>query len=264
MCLIFIAQQAHPDYPLIIAANRDEFYTRPSQPAHFWPDAPQLLAGKDLLAGGTWLGITHTGRFAAITNYRHVDNNHYNKSRGNLISDFLQSSDSPDNFTSYLDSKQSQYAGFNCIYGFLSAGHPTLHYFGNHAEQKQTLQSGVYGLSNALLDTPWPKVTQGKQAIQTLSQKSFAIEEWFHMLSNKEQAADSELPDTGIDTNKERLLSSRFIQLEEYGTRCSSVITVAKDNTVRFTERSYATHRNTAIDTQQITKHFQFRLPPSC
>ncbi len=268
MCLIFIAQQAHPDYPLIIAANRDEFYNRPSQPAHFWPEhskqRSQLLAGKDLLAGGTWLGITRTGRFAAITNYRHIDNKHYDKSRGNLITDFLNSSDSPDNFTRYLYNNQSQYAGFNCIYGLLSAPHPYLHYFGNHAENTQTLQPGIYGLSNALLDTPWHKVTQGKQAIQTLIEKPFNIEEWLTMLSNKEQADDSKLPDTGIGSDKERQLSPRFIQLKEYGTRCSSVITVSKDNTVRFTERSYITDSRSVSDTQQLTKHFQFRLPPPC
>lgn len=252
MCIIFIIQNQHPNFPIIIAANRDEYYSRPTVSAHFWPKHPDLLAGMDKLAGGTWLGVTRQGRFAAVTNYREPDPQPGQYSRGQLVTRFLLSHDSNTTYTQKLQETSSLYAGFNCIYGTLTST-GQLQYFSNRSLQTTTLGSGIYGLSNAQLDSPWPKITQGKSEIDYLLAKTFAAEDWLDFLGNNHITNDSELPDTGIGIDKERLLSSRFIQTENYGTRCSTIITVSKTGVLDFTERNY--QQNGAN-----TRHFSFEI----
>ena len=258
MCLICIALKAHPDYPLIIAANRDEFYARPTHHAHYWNEHSQLLAGKDLLARGTWLGITRSGRFAAITNYRDCDNRTYHKSRGDIVRDFLTDNatnkEGKQNYMEQLHHSRSDYAGYNCFYGNLSI-EPELHYYANHTQQPSRLTPGIHGLSNASLDTPWLKVTEGKKNIESLIKQPFNEEAWLNMLADEEKAAPEQLPDTGIDKETEHLLSSRFIQSDDYGTRSSTLITVSQNNDVKFIERNFSQNGKA-----EETRLFQFQL----
>ena len=165
MCLLLLALHSHPDYKLVIAANRDEYYERPTATAAFWEDAPGLLAGRDLRAGGTWLGITTEGRIAAITNFRAPGSEKSRApSRGNLVSDFLLGRDSPGDYLSGLEKQAHQYNGFNLIVGRTDE----LYWYSNRGGQSRSLSPGIYGVSNSLLDTPWPKVTQGKLAMKRL------------------------------------------------------------------------------------------------
>jgi uncharacterized protein with NRDE domain len=242
MCLIFIIADQHPEFPLIIAANRDEYYSRPTASAHFWPDKA-ILAGKDLLAGGTWLGVTPQGRFAAVTNFRQPhqvpDQAMPQKSRGLLVTDFLESHLSPEEYLATLAKKQQEYAGFNALFGTLAQTSSRIHYFSNQDVPTFFLENGIYGLSNALLDTPWHKVTLGKTRIGRLLQKDFDIEEWMETLRDDKVADDNNLPDTGISLKTERFLSPMFIAGNDYGTRCSTVITVSSQGILNFFERTY-------------------------
>ncbi|NRB38176.1 MAG: NRDE family protein [Pseudomonadales bacterium] len=247
MCLIFIAIDSHPDYPVIIAANRDEFYQRPTESAHFWP-ASELLAGKDTQAGGTWLGINRQGQFAAVTNFRETETQTYNSSRGELPCLFLNQR-SQANFEQHLQKQSPHYAGFNCLFGQLGVK-PQLSYFSNRQNKLIPLSKGLYGLSNALLDSNWFKIEQGKENINTLLNQDFNHEEWFNFLKDQVKASDNNLPDTGIAIETERLLSSRFIHSPDYGTRCSTLITVDKKARVQFCERSYDEHA------QAVATHF--------
>ena len=218
MCLILFAWQCHPQYKLVVAANRDEFYARPSAPAHFWQDIPQILAGRDLEQGGTWLGVTRNRRFAAITNVRDPSATQGALSRGHLVRDFLTSEQSPTNFIAQLQNHLTDYSPFNLL---LSDGN-TLHYC-NSSGEMLSLQPGVYGLSNAALDTPWPKVESGKQALtETLSDPQH--ESLFCLLADRTTASDTQLPATGIPQWLEQKLSASFIHFDSYGTRCSTVI----------------------------------------
>ena len=242
MCLIFIAQHAHPNYPVIIAANRDEFYQRPTTVANYWQDNREILAGRDQKAGGTWLGINRQGRFAAITNFREQDHRHYNSSRGDIPSQYLANNLEDDHFSEQLQNDAETYAGFNCLFGQLSAD-ATLHYYSNRLNQDEnqakTLTPGIYGLSNALIDSNWFKIEQGKQELEQLLHQPFEHEKWFAFLADQTKAADHSLPDTGMTIATEKLLSSRFIHSEDYGTRCSTLITLNNKGLIQFCERSY-------------------------
>jgi uncharacterized protein with NRDE domain len=222
VCLILVAWQAHPDYPLVVAANRDEFYARRTANADFWHDHPQVLAGRDLEAGGTWLGITRNGRFAALTNYRDpASHKPHTPSRGKLVADFLIGKDSID---TYLDTLQpADYNGFNLLLG---DGNKLIA-FSNISMQRHALAPGVYGVSNALLDTPWPKVGAGKTALETALTALPDETALFHLLRDATRHPDAALPATGVSLEWERLLSAAFIRSPEYGTRCSTVIKVA-------------------------------------
>lgn len=257
MCLIFLAINQHPDYPLIIAANRDEFYSRPSESAHFWPEHPQILAGKDNLAGGTWLGITRQGRFAAVTNYREMTSYTGTVSRGNLVSDFLTGRDNNNHYTQKLVQTAGLFSGFNCLYGTLSPA-ADLHYFSNRQTIPQHLGTGIYGLSNGVLDSGWPKVTRGKQHLRSLLSLPFHVDNWLELLANRQIAGDSELPDTGIGQEKEQLLSPIFISSANYGTRCSTVIAIDDNNIVSFTERTFKPGGTVAGQ-----YHFNFEIKPA-
>ncbi len=238
MCLLLLAVQKHPDYKLILAANRDEYYDRPTAPAEFWSEAPHLLAGKDLRAGGTWLGITRQGRIAAITNYRDPASIKTNApSRGRLVSGFLLGQASPERFLKGLAQEKDRYNGFNLIIGEKDQ----LYWFSNRGDGAHKLSPGLYGLSNRLLDTPWPKVTRSKEAMASLlsKQKNPPQDKLFRMLGDRTIARDEQLPDTGVGMEWERILSPIFITSPTYGTRSSTVMLIDRNNGVTFTEKTF-------------------------
>jgi uncharacterized protein with NRDE domain len=236
MCLILFSYQNHPDYPLVIAANRDEFYQRPTQAAHFWPETPQLLAGKDLQAGGSWMGVTTDGRFAAVTNYRDPGQEAiYPQSRGSLVKDFLTGELNAEEYLLTIDKIHDAFAGFNLLLGTTSE----LFFYSNQSRKTQKLAPGVYGLSNGHLDEPWPKVSQGKKQLDRILQREFTTDEVIKLLNDRTLAEDTALPNTGVDVGMEKILSAKFIQVPGYGTRSSTVITVDDKQQLSFTEESY-------------------------
>lgn len=239
MCLIFIAIDQHVDLPLIIAGNRDEFYRRSTEKVSFWKSHPELLAGRDNEAGGTWLGVTRQGRVAAITNYRDpIRVNDNAPSRGLLVLDYLAGDMSPQDFFRRNQNRLDRCNGFNLIFGDLSA----LYYYSNRQGRLSRIPPGLHGLSNHLLNISWPKVDKGRRAMARLLAEPgpFDREKALAMLQDRERPSDKDLPDTGVGLDWERKLSSMFIVTEVYGTRSSSVITADKNNNVTFTERTYA------------------------
>ncbi len=253
MCLIVFANNYHPDYKLILAANRDEFYKRPALPAKFWDDHPELLAGKDLEAGGTWLGISKNGRFSAITNFRDPESLKKTKtSRGQLTTDFLLSSTSPEDYIKSLINAAGNYNGFNLLVGTLS----DLYFFSNRLEKPQKLKPGVYGLSNHLLDTPWTKVVKSKNALkEIIKDDKLSVDKLFELLSDTTVPPDNELPDTGVGIEIERIAAPVFIKNEFYGTRSSTVILIDKNDNVLFVEKSLDTETDKWIESR-----FEFKI----
>jgi uncharacterized protein with NRDE domain len=238
MCLVLIALDVHPEYSLVLAANRDEFYDRPTAPAEFWADNPSVLAGRDLKAGGTWLGIDRRGRLAAVTNYRQGQRESpAPRSRGRLVSDFLTADIGAPEYMERVGGEAGLYNGFNLIVS--DAG--GLFYYSNREGRVRPLAPGVYGLSNHLLDTPWPKVAATKSAFGALL-KGGASEltgGLFALLSDRNRPRDSLLPSTGVSPEWERLLSSAFIASDAYGTRSSTVVLVGHEGGINFEERSF-------------------------
>lgn len=245
MCLILFAHRYHRDYPLVVAANRDEFYQRPTRAAHFWAQAPQVLGGLDTRAGGTWLGVTRSGRFAAITNFRDGHRPDTGKrSRGKLTQDFLLTDQPPRDYLQQVHKRAGDYNGFNLILGDGNS----LFYYGNRDGTIDELEPGIYGLSNGLLDSPWPKVTGGKNALQAAVDNGPDTDELLAILADDRRAADGDLPDTGVPLAWERELSSRFIRAGDYGTRASTAI-IVRAGEVEFTERSFVAGEEEAVDT---------------
>jgi len=254
MCLILLAIQSHPDYKLVIAANRDEFYDRPTAPAVFWDDEPGLLAGRDLRAGGTWLGITTKGRITAITNYRDPSSIKSNApSRGSLVTDFLKGRQSPVDYLEGLKRDAHEYNGFNLIVGQKHK----LYWYSNREEGIRNLSTGIYGVSNRLLDTPWPKVTRGKEKLRELlsAENDPDHEALFSMLADRSAPDDKELPDTGVGLEWERMLSPIFITSPTYGTRSSTLIFIDLNDRVTFIEKTF----NSSPDHATTIKH-EFRI----
>lgn len=225
MCVIYFALNVHPDYPLVLLANRDEFYDRPTSPAHSWEDHPNVFAGRDLVAGGTWLGITGSGRIAAVTNYREPGAPRGWRSRGDLVSEFLKGFASTEDYLAEVTARSNDYSGFNLLVGEIEPTRCDLGYFSNRGGGARKLESGVYGLSNHLLDTPWPKVVNGKNRLERILAKPFDKQSLFRLLADEALAPDADLPDTGIGYEKEKALSAIFIKTPVYGTRCSTVVT---------------------------------------
>jgi uncharacterized protein with NRDE domain len=238
MCFIVFAHQCHPDYRLVLAANRDEYHARPADQARFWEDAADMLAGKDLEQHGTWMGITRRGRLAALTNYRdpaaHMPQA---PSRGALVKNFLCSAVEPLTYIDQLNTARDKYNGFNLL---LLDGAAMWHY-SNKTGAAFKINPGIHGLSNHLLDTPWPKVERGKEALGRIMEAAggISVESLFELLADRRQARDSDLPQTGVGLRWERLLSSIFIADQLYGTRCSTVLLVRWDGSVYFHERSF-------------------------
>ncbi|MDZ7695110.1 MAG: NRDE family protein [Balneolaceae bacterium] len=239
MCLIAFSYQQHPSYDFIFIANRDEFYGRPTRPAQFWEDHHSLLAGKDLKEGGTWMGITERGRFSALTNYRNPSTRKEDApSRGHLVLDYLKGGNPPELYLRRLHPKADKYNGFNLLVG--APGN--LMYYSNKSNQATALDAGLYGLSNDVLDTSWPKTKQAKQQLSAVIQQdedSIDKDALFEILQNEKQAADDQLPDTGIPKELERAVSPIFIKTEKYGTRSSTIVLISKEGEVTFEERRY-------------------------
>src|SRR5690242_6818237 len=244
MCLIVFALAQHPRYRLILAANRDEYFSRPTAAACFWPEAPQILAGRDIRSGGTWLGITRTGRLAAVTNYREPQaGNPHGKSRGLLVYDYLNGTDGAEEYLERIAADAGGYGGFNLLLGNAEC----LYHFSNRGAGITSIAAGIHGLSNRLLDTPRPKVANARERLAVLLQKDDPqTEELLDLLSDRTQFPDRLLPDTGVGLERERFLSPLFIAGEEYGTRSSTVIMIDRENRVTFLERSYDSRHEVA------------------
>ncbi|QOR68864.1 NRDE family protein [Cytobacillus suaedae] len=241
MCLILFSYNTHPIYKLIVAANRDEFYERPTAPAHYWNDNPMILAGRDLLQMGTWMGVSTTGRFAALTNFRDPTENTVGKrSRGELVSTFLNTSLSVNQYMEKIALERSNYPGFN----YIAYDNNELFYYSNIENKIKQLKSGIYGVSNHLLDTEWPKVTRGKEGLARISNQPIdsMVEDLFLLLQNTDPVPDQLLPSTGVSLEWERRLSPLFIRSGEgYGTRCSTVLLMT-DKEIDYIERTYSTY----------------------
>jgi uncharacterized protein with NRDE domain len=236
MCLLVLAWKAHPDYALILAGNRDERHARASAAVAFWEDAPEVLAGRDLEAGGTWLGITTSGRYAVVTNYREgLAPAKAPRSRGVLTADFLKSHITPEAYLRQIKPHAGEYGGFSLVVG----DRDSLWYFANRGGQPPApVTPGVHALSNHLLDTPWPKVQAAKSRLQLLLDTGAATgDALFRMLADR-TPADAGLPDTGIGADLERRVSAAFVQDPVYGTRCSTVVFVGPRG-LRFAERRF-------------------------
>jgi uncharacterized protein with NRDE domain len=244
MCLAVIALRAHSRHPhlaLVIAANRDEFHARASQAAYWWDDG--ILAGRDLVGGGTWFGITRAGRWALVTNFREgTPRDPSAPSRGVLVTQALHSAEPPLVCAARMAADGSRYHGFNLLIGDAAPGHAAAScaYLSNRGSGARSLGEGIYGLSNHLLDTPWPKLVRIKARLAALLHSGDDVfARAFALLADPEPADVAGLPSTGVSPQWERLLSSAFIKSPTYGTRCSTVMTVATDASVRLVERSF-------------------------
>lgn len=241
MCLIVLAWEASPRTRLAVAANRDEFFARRAAPAAWWKDAPDVLAGRDLEAGGTWLGITRQGRFAALTNFRDVSAPKKNgaPSRGALAADFLRSDSTVADYVAAVRPGAGRYHGFNLL---VSDG-GELWSFSNVEGDPARLRPGVWGLSNHLLETPWPKVKKARARLEAALATADGAEDLelrlLELLADRTVASDGALPATGLPQDWERALSAAFVELPGYGTRASTALVVGADGTARFAERSF-------------------------
>jgi len=256
MCLIFLSLHQHPTYSLIIAANRDEFYERKTASADFWQDHQNILGGRDLEAGGTWMGVTRSGKISMITNYRDLKNlKSKAPSRGQLVSDYLIENVPPADYLKKIEPYKEDYNGFNLIIGSAKE----LWYLSNYKSGVERISNGVHGLSNALLDTPWPKVVKGRKKFESLlTGKILNPDILFDMLMDEQIAPDNQLPDTGVGLERERQLSSMFIKSPGYGSRCSTIVLIDKNNHLLFLERVYD------LKTFQYnTKTFEFDIEPA-
>lgn len=255
MCLILFAYKVHPAFPLVLAANRDEFYNRPTRPLGFWPEKEHILAGKDLKGGGTWLGMTRSGRFAALTNYRDPASLKAEApSRGRLLTAFLFSDIHPKAYLDGIEADGHLFNGFNLLVGDTNG----LYYHSNRGNGALALSPGFYGLSNHLLDTAWPKVERGKRGLENLlhSQRVVQPERLFQLLSDRSMPLPERLPDTGVGRRWEKILSPLFIVSRHYGTRCSSVILMSASGRISFWERSFYPGRLGAFASSTRSFHF--------
>jgi uncharacterized protein with NRDE domain len=233
MCLVLVVWRAHAQYRCLVAANRDEFHARPAARAGWWPDSQQILAGRDLEAGGTWLGLTRTGRFAALTNYRDPEQRRSQApSRGALVTHLLESGVSVAEGLAYLRGVGASYNGFNLIF---SDGERLGIYESTRGVGRE-LGPGIYGLSNHLLDTPWPKVQKAKSRLEAALSDITDTAPLLALLRDDRPAPDAQLPRTGVSLEWERLLSSAFVRAADYGTRCSTIIRIDRSGRAYFDE----------------------------
>ena len=257
MCLILLSWRAHLEYPIIIAANRDEAYDRPSAAAGFWPNAPDVFGGRDLEKGGTWLGLARSGRLAAVTNYRETPAvRNAPHSRGELTARFLRGSDDPRSYADQVSRSGSRYAAFSLIVG----NSESLWCYSNRGGGIAEVAPGVHGLSNHLIDTPWNKVASGKQRLAELlcADEPRVTSGLFDILLDRTPARDADLPDTGVGRQRERELSPSFIAGDRYGTRASTVVLISRKREVLFIERAFG-HGGAPLGATEL----RFALAPS-
>jgi len=239
MCLMLFAWHARRDYPLIFAGNRDEAYGRPSAPAAFWNDEPDIFGGRDLDKGGTWLGLSRSGRIATVTNYRDgfARRGEAPRSRGELVASYLRDRQPPRPYLQQIIPAATQYRDFCLIVGNLDQ----LYFYSNRGSGPEKIAPGVHGLSNHLLDTPWPKVRHGRKRVSALLDRieQDLVAGLFEILTDRTPSPDAELPDTGVGLERERELSPCFIADARYGTRASTVMLITADHKVLFIERNF-------------------------
>jgi uncharacterized protein with NRDE domain len=235
MCLLVFAWKVQPEYDLILAANRDEFLNRPARAATFWDEYPELLAGMDIIGGGTWLGVTLDGKFSAITNYRDMTIHKPDApTRGHLPLDYLKGVKAPMAYIDSIRSDADRFNGFNLILGDKNS----IWYYSNIEDVPRELGPGIYGLSNHLLNSPWPKVERAKEGLEAIIGSGKPDQETlFGILSDRTPAQDNQLPETGLDKATEKKLSSAFIEMDGYGTRSSTVIMLDKSGQLEFREK---------------------------
>lgn len=258
MCLILLAYRHHPRYRLILAANRDEFYERPTQALEFWADHPEIAGGRDLQRMGTWLGITRKGRLAAITNYREPGLQKADApSRGDLVADYLAGRMTPSRYLQQISHNGQQYNGFNLIVGDARE----LYYYSNRGGPPSPLPPGIHGLSNKSLNTEWPKVRRGKRqlaAVLAENSEDLDRQRMMRLLQDKSKVPDDQLPDTGVGAEWERILAPIYIQSPIYGTRCSSLLTIDRQGHVDFRERTW--NPSGTPPTAADDRHVSFRI----
>lgn len=238
MCLVLTAWNAHPVYRLVVAANRDEFYARDSTPIDWWADEPEILAGRDISpqGGGTWLGLTDGGRFSAVTNVREPERTVEGaRSRGELTVSFLKGADSPRSYAESLAHVGDSYNGFNLLVADLDE----LWWYSNRSGEPRALDSGLHGLSNAAVDTQWPKVSNGVAGLGELLDADADVERYLELLADTTQAPDELLPTTGLPIEMERIASAAFCISPEYGTTASTVLRIRGDGAFDMTERRF-------------------------
>ena len=251
MCLVLVVWRAHSQYPCVVAANRDEFHARPAAAAAWWPDHPGILAGRDLEAGGTWLGITRGGRFAALTNFRDSRQRRADApSRGALVTDLLESGASVADGLAHLREVGANYNGFNVMF---SDGE-RLGVYESVPGTGRELGPGIYGLSNDLLDTPWPKVLNAKSRLEKALRGMTDTAPLLELLRDDRPAPDEQLPRTGVSLEWERLLSSAFVRAKDYGTRCSTIIRIDARGRAYFDEWSW---NSVGADAGRISLQFE-------
>lgn len=261
MCLAVVAWHSHPDFPLVLAANRDEFYSRSTRPASWWGHSVALLAGRDEEGGGTWLGITRGGRMALLTNVRAPsERNPHAPSRGAVAVGALQSTEPAAEWLRAQAPKLDLYNGFNLVVAEPAADGRGLHrlvYYSNRRRQGlRPLAPGIYGLSNAFLDTPWPKVVRAVGTFACALARRVDADALLALMADRSPVRDQELPSTGVPLDWERALAPIQIRANGYGTRSTTVITVRRDGVVNFLERSF----EPAAPAAYRDRHFEFTL----
>lgn len=255
MCLLAFSWKSHPRYRFIFAGNRDEFHARPAAPAGWWDDAPSVLGGRDLEAGGGWLGVNRDGRFAVVTNFREPDLRPVGKrSRGELVNAFLAGTRGAADYLHDIEEQAGRFAGFNLLFGNVLRDE-ALFYFSNRdglAADERTVSPGIHALSNHLLDTPWPKVQRLRQRFTNeLDREQPRMQALLEFLDDTEPVRDEELPSTGISPEWERRLSAARIIGGEYGTRASTVIAVDYNGVCEFIERRFSPDGSIAGETRE-------------
>ena len=233
MCILFLAVKRHAKYPLIICANRDEFHQRPTEKMHIWSDK-NILAGKDIEAGGTWLGLSTDRKFSAVTNFRLATAiTPHKKSRGHLVLNALEQLPEPQS----LEESSISYNGYNLVFGELDA----LKCFDSINQKTHDISQGFHSISNGALDDVWPKMAHGQGLLEELisTTDDIQVEQLFALMENQQQADESELPNTGLEPHWEKLLSSIFITSPEYGTRATSIIMVDQAGNIEIFDRGY-------------------------
>lgn len=236
MCLLVFARNCHPEYPLVVVANRDEYHERAAEPAHWWPESRQLLAGRDLKGGGTWMGVNRAGQWGAVTNYRDGVPEPAARSRGELVTEFLQQQTEPQDYLTDVAARAGEFGGFSLVLGDLD----NLYYYSNRRADLQRVGDGIHTLSNHLLNTPWPKSELVRLKLNRLRHKSrLEIDELVAVLGDRQPFDDHELPTTGVGLEMERVLSPPFISGELYGTRCTTVLLVNSRSEALYAEQSY-------------------------